>query len=307
MRESNPTPAQDASPQDLEELPEILQGAPRRAGYQHLFVYELADAWAVYFHHGKANEVGSAVLDELSKLTLELESASGPQALISLSARRSSKGRALFIAGANVTERVGWSDDEVKAHVRRQRALLRRLRRAPVFHVCIVSGVALGWGTEYLITADYKLVTPEARFALPETGLGILPGAGGTSELAQLIGPAHALRLGMTGEQIDADEALRIGLAQERRESLDDALQRSLELSSLVARKSPTALAAFKRGLLDALGLEADERGELEARAYERCVESGEAAIGRRDFSLIRRGETPNWGAKQLEDVDQSP
>lgn len=283
-----------------ESLPEALRGAQRREGYQHLFLYELEDAWALYFHHGKANEVGSAVLNELERLTQELETPSAPRVLISLSARRSSRGKALFIAGANVTERAGWSDEDVKKHVRRQRSILQRLRRAPVFHVCLVSGVALGWGTEYLITADYKLVTHEASFALPETGLGILPGAGGTSELAQLIGPAHALRLGMTGEQIDASESLRIGLAQEEASDLEAGLSRALELARLVARKSPTALAAFKRGLLDALGLEPEARAEVEALAYERCVDAGEAAIGRRDFGLIRRGERPHWGPKKL-------
>ena len=282
------------------ERPESLRGAPRRVGYHHLFIYELDHAWVLYFHHGKANEVGSAVLDELEQLTLDLEGPDAPCVLISLSMRRSKRGRDIFIAGANVTERVGWTDDDVKTHVRRQRSILQRLRRAPVFHVCLINGLALGWGAEYLITADYKIAASSAAFALPETGLGILPGAGGTSELAQLIGPAHTLRLGMTGEQIDAQEALRIGLVQEYVELLDSGIERALMLAQLVARKSPTALAAFKRGLLDALGQDASTRSEIEARAYERCVESGEAAIGRRDFNLIRQGESPDWGPKQL-------
>lgn len=282
------------------ERPLALRGAPRRPGYDHLFIYELEHAWALYFHHGKANEVGSEVLKDLERLTQELEGPEAPLSLISLSARLSKRGRDIFIAGANVTERTGWSDDDVRAHVRRQRDILSRLRRAPVFHLCLINGLALGWGAEYLITADYKIALSSAAFALPETGLGILPGAGGTSELALLIGPAHTLRLGMTGEQIDAQEALRIGLVQEHADDLNAAIERALGLARLVARKSPTALSAFKRGLLDALGQDADTRREIEARAYELCVERGEAAIGRRDFNLIRQGESPAWGPKQL-------
>src|SRR6476659_5109131 len=98
--------------------------------------------------HGKANEMGSEQLVELEQLADHLERDGGPVALVTWSRRRSSRGTPIFVAGANVTERVGWSDEEVKKHVRWQRAVLRRIRQAPVFHVAVVEGVALGWGTE---------------------------------------------------------------------------------------------------------------------------------------------------------------
>ena len=285
------------------DCPSILANAKRIEKYEALYLFDLdqqGHTWILIFHHGKANEVGQSVLNELECLSEDLEQATGPQTLITLSLRRSRSGKAIFIAGANVTERSGWNDDQVKTHVRRQRHILRRLRQAPVFHLCLVNGLALGWGTEYLITADYKLATAEAAFSLPETGLGILPGAGGTSELSLLIGPAHTLRLGMTGEKINADEALRIGLVQELKDNIDSALERALYLSNLISKKSPTALAAFKRGLLNALGQDAELRSELEAKAYEHCVNSGEAAIGRRDFHLIKSGQSPQWGEKLI-------
>lgn len=77
---------------------------------------------------------------------------------------------------------------------------MRRLRHAPLFTVALTHGVTFGWGTEFLLTADYCIATPTARFALPETGLGIVPGARGTAELALQVGPAQALRLGCTGK-----------------------------------------------------------------------------------------------------------
>ena len=283
------------------ELPAILSQAIKLEKYQSLFVFDIdgqGHTWVLVFHHGKANEVGNAVLEEIEQLGKDLEAPTGPQSLISLSLRRSSKGTPIFIAGANVTERTGWDNERVKRHVRQQRAILQKLRQAPIFHICLISGLALGWGTEYLITADYKIATPEAAFALPETGLGILPGAGGTSELASLIGPAHTLRLGMTGERIKAEEALRIGLVQEMSKDLPQALERALTLTNLISRKSPIAIAAFKQGLLSSLGKSSEQRSEIEAQAYERCVDSGEAAIGRRDFHLIKSGETPNWGKR---------
>ncbi len=284
-------------------LPSMLQEATRIESYRSLYLFYLEQfpqTWFLIFHHGKANEVGQDVLNELEQLNTELAGPNSPQCLISLSVRKSRSGKDIFIAGANVTERSDWDNERVKAHVRRQRKILQDLRHAPLFHICLINGLALGWGTEFLITADYKLACDQAAFALPETGLGILPGAGGTSELATLIGPAHTLRLGMTGEQIKADEALRIGLVQERCTDIDEALARALILARLVSKKSPTACAAFKRGLLGSLGQDLSTRTEGEALAYEKCVSSGEAAIGRRDFHLIKTGQSPQWGPKQV-------
>src|SRR5690606_33132263 len=122
-----------------------------------------------------------------------------------------------------------------------------------------------GWGVEFLLTADYCLATPTARFALPETGLGILPGARGTAELALAVGPAHALRLGCTGEEISAEEALRIGLCHELVPGIDAGLARVRTFAELLRRRSPTAVAAYKRGLLGALGQPEAERLCIEA------------------------------------------
>ncbi len=245
--------------------------------------------------HGRANEMGSAQLEAIEAICAELERGD-VRAMITVSRRVSSKGTPIFVAGADVTERVDWDDDRVKAHVRWQREVLGRLRRAPVFHVAVVHGVALGWGTEFLLTTDYAVATPTARFGLPETGLGIVPGAGGTAELWSRIGVAQTLRLGMTGEQVGADEALRIGLVQELADDVDAGLARSRDLAAAVARRSPTAVAGFKRGVLDSVGESASKRTAIEDIAYTRCVDAGDAAVGRANFKAIVEGRSAPWG-----------
>ena len=220
-------------------------------------------------------------------------------ALVTTSRRVSRRGTPVFVAGADVSERVDWSSRHVKDHVRWQGEVLRSLRHAPVFHVVVVGGVALGWGTEYLLTADWRIATPQAVFGLPETGLGILPGAGGTSELWTEIGVAQTLRLGMTGEHVKAEEALDMGLVQEVAEDLEAGLTRAHALAARVERCSPTATAAFKQAVLGCVGAPASTRQELEMAAYSHCVDSGEAAIGRAHFRGIRDGERPPWGPKQ--------
>lgn len=248
------------------------------------------------FDHGKANEMGRTELADLEALVEWLERAP-VRTLITTSFRKSGRGTPLFISGANVTERAGWTVEAVKAHVRWQRETLARLRQAPVLHVIVVDGVALGWGTEFLLCGDYRIAGPNARFGLPETGLGILPGAGGSSELATLVGPNHALRLGMTGETIDAAEAARIGLVDELADSQTNALTRAEALAARAATRSPTAMAAFKRAALAGLGRPGAERAEIESRAYEHCVDTGEAAVGRTHFAAITEGRGAPWGA----------
>ncbi len=268
-------------------------------GFEHLHVTEedAGRTLLLELDHGKANEMGREQLGELEQLTRQLARGEAT-ALISFSRRTSRRGTPIFVAGANVTERGDWTVDAIKTHVAWQRRVLAGLRAAPVLHVAVVSGVALGWGTEFMLTADYRVACDGAQFGLPETGLGILPGAGGTGELWSHIGVAQTLRLGMTGERIGPDEAVRIGLAQERVGALDDGLARARALARLAATRSPTAVAAFKRAVLASVGAPESTRTRLESRAYNHCVDTGEAAIGREHFAAVRAGERPPWGPR---------
>jgi enoyl-CoA hydratase/carnithine racemase len=249
--------------------------------------------------HGKANEMGTLEIEAFEALCATIESNDAITSLCTTSRRLSAKGKPIFIAGANVTERLEWAPRQVAQHVLRQRDLMLRLRRLPIFTFAVPTGVTLGWGVEFLLTADFTLAAASATFALPETGLGIIPGARGTAELAALVGPAQAMRLGCTGESIDAAEAVRIGLVQEVHESIDGALARVEAMATLLMRKSPTAIAAYKQALLAGTGRETAARLDLERQAYERCVASGEAAIGRHAFADIVAGKTPKWGPRK--------
>ena len=100
--------------------------------------------------------------------------------------------------------------------------------------IASISGYALGGGCELALACDYRIAGPKAVFGQPEILLGIIPGGGGTQRLARLVGPSRAKELCLTGRQVKADEALRIGLADEVTE--DDPMERALALAAEVAR-----------------------------------------------------------------------
>ena len=100
--------------------------------------------------------------------------------------------------------------------------------------IAAVSGYALGGGCELALACDYRIAGERAVFGQPEILLGIVPGGGGTQRLARLVGPSRAKELCITGRQVDAEEALRIGLADEVVDG--DPHERALALAAEVAR-----------------------------------------------------------------------
>ncbi|MFB0833630.1 enoyl-CoA hydratase/isomerase family protein [Arthrobacter halodurans] len=119
-------------------------------------------------------------------------------------------GEKSFVAGADISQLVRYTlRDGLRARMQR---LYDRIQDLEVPTIAAVNGVALGGGNELAMSCDIRIAAAHARFGLPETNLGILPGAGGTQRLSRLVGLGRAQEMILTGRIIDAEEALRIGL-----------------------------------------------------------------------------------------------
>jgi enoyl-CoA hydratase/carnithine racemase len=272
-----------------------MEIAPDHFDQLHVSSGEDGQVLSVRLDHGKVNACGSAVIGDFEKLATLIKETPTIRALIVRSSKVTKSGKSIFVAGADVTERADWTDDDVIAHVTRQRKALLRLRHLPVYSVVLVDGLALGLGTELMLAFDYRIASPNASFALPETGLGIIPGALGSALLSSVVGVNQALRMGCTGERIASQEALRIGLVDELKGSPNESMERAQALIAQVIKKSPRAIAGFKAALLEGLSLPQSERVALEKSRYEAQVRSGDAAVGRAAFKDIREGRTPAW------------
>lgn len=150
-----------------------------------------------------------------------------------------------FCAGADLKERATLTEAESRAHNRRLFAACEAVARCPVPVVCAIHGAALGGGLELALAADIRIADATAKLGLPEVGLGILPGAGGTQRLGRIVGSAWARALLLTGRILGAEEAFPIHLVHEVVPPGEDR-ERAIAWAQEIARKAPLAVRAVK-------------------------------------------------------------
>ena len=178
-------------------------------------------------------------------------------------------GRA-FVAGADIAELAGQGPIEGRARAMRGQAVFRRFETSPKPTIAVVNGFCLGGGCELAMACHVRVASDGAKFGQPEAKLGIGPGYGATQRLPRLVGKGRALQLLLTGEMIDAAEALRIGLVN-RVVPAAELLDAARAMLGAMLANGPLALAvcieAVDRGLEmaldDGIALEANHFGLL--------------------------------------------
>ena len=124
-------------------------------------------------------------------------------------------GEKAFCAGADIGQMASFSPEQAEAFARKGHQTMNAISGSDLVSIAAINGFALGGGLELALSCDIRLASENARMGLPETGLGIIPGFGGTQRLARLIGPALALEIILTGDQFKADRAVQTGLVNQ--------------------------------------------------------------------------------------------
>ncbi|MDX3901456.1 MAG: enoyl-CoA hydratase/isomerase family protein [Sphingobium sp.] len=154
-----------------------------------------------------------------------------------------------FCAGADIRE-TRPPETPVEAHARLGRApWIDSLDQFTKPIIAAVHGVCMGGGFEMALACDFRLASLDALFSLPETGLGLIPGAGGTQRLPRLIGLGPALHLMLTGERIDAAEAKRLNLVTKVLDTRDELMAAADAIARTIAAKPPTASRFVKKAV----------------------------------------------------------
>lgn len=191
-----------------------------------------------------------------------------------------------FAAGADISEIETKTTAEAAADPRKGYWATIRSFAKPL--IAAVDGFALGGGLELALMADLIVLGQTAKLGLPETNLGLIPGAGGSQRLMALIGRARASRLVLTGEIIDAATAHDWGLSAYL--ATADALPEAEALTAKIATRAPLALQAAKAALV--AGSEASLAFTLERQGFESLQDSADKTEGIRAFREKRK---PNF------------
>jgi enoyl-CoA hydratase/carnithine racemase len=211
----------------------------------------------------RLNALARDTIAALGKLAREAATNDSIRAIVLTGA-----GDKAFCAGADLKERRGMSDDDVRALLDLYRSELGPVDRCPKPVVAAINGVALGGGLELALCCDLRVAAPGVQLGLPETSIGIIPGAGGTQRLVRIVGEARAKEMILLARRVSAEEALAWGLVNRVSPAGSSVVDDAVAWVTPVAQGAPVAQAAA----LEAIAAAFDERLEtglaLEKAAY---------------------------------------
>jgi enoyl-CoA hydratase/carnithine racemase len=196
-----------------------------------------------------------------------------------------------FCVGADLKERAGFTDAELAAQRPVMQAAFAAVLHLPMPTVAAVEGYALGGGCELALACDLIVASESAVFGLPEVGVGLVPGGGGTQLLPRRIGANRAADLIFTARRVRIDEAWRLGLA-DRRVAEGEARGSALELAATIAQQSPVAVRNAKWALRRGTGVDLSSALVIEDQAWQRTAFSADRVEGIAAFTARR---APHW------------
>jgi enoyl-CoA hydratase len=228
----------------------------------------------ITLNNPKVNALSQAMLAELRAVAEDL-TANPPGAVVVTGGER------IFAAGADISEFGG--ADEAGTIGTGFHTALAAVAGIPRLVIAAISGYALGGGCELALACDYRIGSERAVFGQPEILLGIIPGGGGTQRLPRTVGRSRAKEMMLTGRQVKADEALRIGLLDEVVAG-DDLHDRALSLAAEVATGALLAQAMIKRAVDEGLDLAMPEAMALEHELFAEVFRTDDSQVGVKSF-----------------------
>jgi methylglutaconyl-CoA hydratase len=177
----------------------------------------------------------------------------------------------VFCAGADLKERAQMQPTEVSAFVDSLRSSFSQLQTLPMPTIAVIEGAALGGGLEMALACDFRIAGGKALLGLPEVGLAIIPGAGGTQRLPRVVGVPKAKELIFTGQKVSAAEAEAIGLVTKATEA-GEAYAAALALAARILPNGPVAVRMAKAAVEQGSNVSLDAAFGIEAACYAQIV-----------------------------------
>lgn len=188
-----------------------------------------------------------------------------------------------FCAGMDITELAELDEERARQISERGQSLCNQIENCPVPVIAAISGIAAGGGCELALACHLRIASPTARFSLPETKLGVIPGYGGTQRLAREIGDGRALEMMLTGRTLDAEEAFRFGLIN-RIAPAGELLAQAESLAREISELAPLAIRACLEAVIQGNELPLAEGLALEAKLFAGLFATADMREGTRAF-----------------------
>ena len=232
----------------------------------------------------RMNAMSRKMVLELGRVGRELGADPTVRALV-----LTGSGNQAFCAGADLKERKNMSDAEVREQLGLYRSELAWIDPFPAPVIAAINGVALGGGLELSLLCDLRVAAEHALLGLPETSLGIIPGAGGTQRLPRLVGEARAKELILLGKRIGAAHALAIGLVNRVSRPGASVLDDTLEWIKPIVEGAPIAQRAALSAIDETRTLGIPEGLARETELYEQCLVSEDRTEALEAFAAKRK------------------
>ena len=215
----------------------------------------------------RRNALSRSVVREIGRLAREAAGDRTLRAVILTGA-----GGQAFCAGADLKERQGMGEEEVRDFLSLYRVCFRDLDRLDKPVIAAIDGVAFGGGLELALACDFRIASRGAQIGLTETSLGIIPGAGGTQRLVREIGASRAKELIVFARRIDAGEALALGVVNRLAAEGQSALDAALAWAEPLLTAAPIAIASALAAVDAASDLALEDGLSFERACYERTL-----------------------------------
>uniref|UniRef100_A0A0A9DF75 Methylglutaconyl-CoA hydratase n=1 Tax=Arundo donax TaxID=35708 RepID=A0A0A9DF75_ARUDO len=229
------------------------------------------------------NAIGKEMLQGLRSAIKKVEAdATANVVLVSSSVPK------VFCAGADLKERRLMGPSEVQEFVNSLRSTFSSFEALSIPTIAVVEGVAFGGGLELALSCDLRICGDDAKFSLPETGLAIIPGAGGTQRLPRIVGRSRAKELIFTGRRFDAVEAVTMGVVNYCVPT-GEAYQKALELAREINQKGPLAIKMAKKAINQGAEVDMSSALAVEEECYEQVLHTQDRLEGLAAFAEKRK------------------
>jgi enoyl-CoA hydratase len=199
-------------------------------------------------------------------------------------------GEKAFVAGGDIKEMTNMDTLEALVFARKGQQVINYIERMTTPVIAAVKGYALGGGFELALACDFIYASDNAKFGLPEVTLGVIPGFGGTQNLARLIGPNKAKELIFSGKILSAQQAREWGIVNAVFPT-EDLLDKVIEIARMIARNGMTAVACAKDVIINGLNMPKDGGLLYESSRFAALFSTEDQKEGMQAFIAKRKAE----------------